>query len=120
MLSFLRKVLQRQTVNSLWQTVQARPIESKADCPFCRNGMKTVIHLLADGEDGRIEVDLCTLCPAVWFDTHELEVLGRYRALPPEPLAPRLPPKAREILALAEIERIREKADQDETPMGLP
>jgi membrane associated rhomboid family serine protease/Zn-finger nucleic acid-binding protein len=120
MLSFLRKVLKRDVVNSLWQTVQAKPSESKVDCPFCHNGMKMAVHLVPDGAEGQIDVDVCTLCPSVWFDTHELETLGRHHALPPEPVSPGLPPKAREILALAEIERIREKANKDESAMGLP
>lgn len=120
MLGVLRKVLRRETVNALWQTVQTKPVGSNVDCPFCSNSMKTAVHLVPDGATGEIEVDICRLCPAVWFDTHELETLGRHYALPSEPVAPCLPPRAREILALAEIEQIRAKASQDETVVRLP
>jgi membrane associated rhomboid family serine protease/Zn-finger nucleic acid-binding protein len=119
MLSFLRKVLRREAVNALWQKVQAHPIVSKMDCPFCCNAMKKAVHLVPDGVDGQIEIDVCTLCPSLWFDTHELETLGRHHARPPEKAAPLLSPKAREILALAEIERIREKANNEESATGM-
>ena len=116
----LRKILQPGAVNSLWQSARVNPVDSNVACPLCRNRMKGAVHLVPDGGNGAVDVDVCTLCPAVWFDTHELETIGRHYARPAEPPAPQLPQKAREIIALAEIEMIRQRADgqdrQDELP----
>lgn len=113
-LAFLRRVLQADVVNSLWQSVRGAPVESGVDCPFCRNGMKTAVHLVPEGKGGEIELDVCTTCHAVWFDTHELETLGWHHARPPEPSESSesgLSPRAREILAMARIEAIRREAE---------
>lgn len=116
----LRKILQPGAVNSLWQSARVNPVDSNVACPLCRNRMKGAVHLVPDGGSGSVDVDVCTLCPAVWFDTHELETIGRHYARPAEPVPPEMPERAREIMALAEIEMIRRRAEEKEQIEGLP
>lgn len=116
----LRKILRPGAVNSLWQSVQRNPVDSGVACPLCRNRMKGAVHLVPDGGSGSVDLEVCTLCPAVWFDTHELETVGRHHALPAEQVPPPLPEKAREIVALAEVEMIRRRAEEEDQRQGLP
>lgn len=116
----LRKILRPGAVNSLWQAARSAPEPSGVACPLCRIPTRRATRLVPDGAMGSVDVDVCLSCPAVWFDTHELEVLGRHEALPPKTPAPPLPPKVREMLALAEIEAIRTRAATEDEAQGLP
>jgi membrane associated rhomboid family serine protease/Zn-finger nucleic acid-binding protein len=55
-----------------------------------------------------IIVDICRHCHFVWFDAHEVESLVPRQ---PEPVAAELPQKAREMLAMAEVERLSKQAE---------
>lgn len=49
-------------------TCDSRPWENSMICPVCKYDMIVV-------ERNRIELDHCTNCGGVWFDSHELELL---------------------------------------------
>lgn len=112
----LRRVARREYVNQLWQATLTLPA-GRTGCPMCHNGMAVVENML-DHETGALamEIDVCRCCQTVWFDTHEAEeVLARVPVEVVAEEAPKeLPQKAREIIALAEIERIRERANTED------
>lgn len=118
-LGVLRRILQPGAVNAIWQTARAATSHG-VDCPMCHNPTKLSARLLPAEAEGRVDVDVCTSCPAVWFDPHELELLGSHEAIRPPPVPPPLPPKVRELLALAEIEAIRQRAGAEDEKYGLP
>jgi len=62
------------------------------------------------GGDHDLELDLCTLCRAVWFDRAEQESVPQS---PPPPAEKPLSPKAREELALAKV-RLDEQLQREE------
>jgi len=70
---------------------------------------------------GSLHLDVCTSCHVVWFDVHELESASAEAALPVviDPDA-NLPPRARELLALARIEQRRRDYDHEELVLGSP
>jgi Zn-finger nucleic acid-binding protein len=54
-----------------------------------------------------ISVDVCKHCHSIWFDAHEVETLVPRQL---ERVAAELPQKARQMLAIAEVERLSEQA----------
>jgi membrane associated rhomboid family serine protease len=62
---------------------------------------------VAASEKTAVKVDVCRTCHLVWFDPNEFETLT------PQPSTghAELPPKAREILALARVEQIAKDAE---------
>ncbi len=72
----------------------------------------------ADGEDRIEQIDVCTTCQFVWFDTSE------YESLPTIPdkidTNKQLPSEAREKLAILELDAIREEARGDEWGKDAP
>ena len=73
-------------------------------CPSCRQPMIGVA--LPDRTE--INVDVCQHCHFIWFDAHEVETLVPRQ---PEPVVPELPQKAREMVAIAEVERLSKLAE---------
>ena len=96
----------RAFVDLLWRTARTGYAESGPGCGSCRMPMRRVTLPLA----GRpLELDLCCSCQTVWFDPAELE-----RIPLPEPEAEEeLPPKARELLALRQIQAEEERIDRE-------
>jgi len=115
----LRRLMQHGYVNQLWRAARDTPESDGLACPLCHNAMRVVQNLPDDSGDS-LHVDVCTSCHSVWFDTHEMDTLLEHVARPPEPAKPELSPKAREILALARIEQIREQADRECPEGALP
>jgi membrane associated rhomboid family serine protease/Zn-finger nucleic acid-binding protein len=110
----LRRMMEADYVNQLWRAARDAPRDKNGvPCPLCANGM-TVVQNLVSAEDGAIHVDVCRSCHAVWFDTHELDSALARTELPEEEKGPELSDRAREVIALAEIERIRARADQED------
>ena len=113
--------MQADYVNQLWRAAKDLPRTTEGlPCPLCANSM-TVVQNLSAGEDSAVHVDVCRACHAVWFDTHEMEHVLERTELPPEKKdGPELSDKAKEIIALAQIERIRERADLEDVIDGPP
>jgi len=58
-------------------------------------------------DNAEIKVDVCRLCHFVWFDAKEVENLVPRAAARPKP---EIPQKAREAIAMLEIERLAKEA----------
>lgn len=86
----------RAFVELLWRTARTGYSESGPDCGSCHMPMRRVTLPLAGKA---LELDLCCSCQTVWFDPAELE-----RIPLPEPEQEGLSPKARELLALRQIQ----------------
>jgi len=113
-LGVLRRMVQKKAVNDLWLAAWDRPAEIGLPCPLCANAMTPVQQL-----EG-MEVDVCTTCQSVWFDPTELENAAAQAPAPVPKTEKDLPPKAREILAIAKIELQRERANAEDDASGLP
>jgi Zn-finger nucleic acid-binding protein len=105
--SVLRKRLEADAVNDLWQralTVRAR---NGLPCPSCRWAMAEVAF---QAEDREAVVDACDRCLLVWFDAKERDALP---ARPPPPEPERLSAAAAEALVRVETHQAREATVQE-------
>jgi membrane associated rhomboid family serine protease/Zn-finger nucleic acid-binding protein len=82
-------------------------------CPSCRQPMIGV----ALSDRAEINVDVCQHCHFIWFDAHEVETLVPRQ---PEPVVAELPQKAREMLAIAEVERLSKQAEGPDLDSAAP
>ena len=90
--------------NALWyKASQKNAVEGLAACPVCRHPM-TLVNINILGRS--ILLDVCRACELVWFDPSELEALPR--SVPEAKMDPAQ--RAREIIALDKVRRIREEA----------
>jgi Zn-finger nucleic acid-binding protein len=72
---------------------------------------------VALSDRAEINVDVCQHCHFIWFDAHEVDTLVPRQ---PEPVAPELPQKAREILPITEVERLSKQADGSDLDSAAP
>lgn len=103
----LRKTVLCEAVNDVWQHASEGAGTPGKRCPVCRQAMCEV-HITVGGV--AMDVDVCRRCVMVWFDPCE------YGALPPKPdlsapPEPKLPPDAREAVALAQVDAIGWRPD---------
>ena len=94
---------------NIWQSAITEPIKKHLPCPGCHEMMSSV--KLSDG-DTRFYIDVCVKCHTLWFDAGELERIPLDIAVPQN----ELPQKAREILALHDIEKVK----YPEEPVRVP
>jgi membrane associated rhomboid family serine protease/Zn-finger nucleic acid-binding protein len=113
-LGILRQMMRKESINALWMSARDQKVDAGPPCPLCANAMATVPRF-----EG-LEVDVCTTCQNVWFDPSELEsAIDRAPAPVPRGDAD-LSPEARELLALAKIQAIRERAEAENDNDGTP
>ncbi|MDA3924693.1 MAG: rhomboid family intramembrane serine protease [Kiritimatiellae bacterium] len=106
--SLLRRLIPKDIINQMWQAAWSEGYARKRDCPSCGKLMAEVP--VGEG-DARFNLDVCTLCQTIWFDTEEYESLPKkMRELSFEE---RLPPAARQQMALSKVRQIREEAQAD-------
>ena len=103
-IELLRNRFTPESINPLWLHAMRGEWRSGVPCPSCRHPMIDV----ALSDRAEINVDVCRRCHLVWFDTHEGDMLLPRR---PQTPAPELPQKARETLAIAEVERLAKEAE---------
>jgi membrane associated rhomboid family serine protease/Zn-finger nucleic acid-binding protein len=72
---------------------------------------------VALSDQAEINVDVCQHCHFIWFDAHEVDTLVPRQ---PDPVAPELPQKAREMLAIAEVERLSKQAEGPDLDSAAP
>jgi membrane associated rhomboid family serine protease/Zn-finger nucleic acid-binding protein len=99
----LQKLLQKTFVQQLWASVRDGPGRVGRLCPACQ---KPMIEVRSAGPQADL-LEVCRPCEFVWFDPQE------YEESPPAPPAapvPALPQKAREAMALYEVDKIAEQA----------
>ena len=113
-LALLRRLVERHEINCLWQAARHNKTPGLRCCPACENPM---VEISARPEPGSFKLDVCVPCEFFWFDTHEFESmpvaepeLSEDEAKSARPL----PQAAREAIALAEMERIREQTQGEE------
>jgi membrane associated rhomboid family serine protease/Zn-finger nucleic acid-binding protein len=102
-IELLRKRFTPESINPLWLHAMRGEGRVGLPCPSCRQPMIGV----ALSDKAEVNVDVCQHCHFIWFDAHEVDTLVPRL---PEPVAPELPQKAREMLAIAEVERLSKQA----------
>lgn len=115
--AILRKNVEGVFVSRLWEDLlEGKWLQPRPDrpCPSCAKPMGEITR---DTVTGPVEIDVCRPCQFFWFDVGESEQLP---ALPPEAPEPEMHPRAREAIALAEIERIRRRHEPGEFEGGAP
>jgi len=112
-IELLRKRFTPESINPLWLHAMRGEGRVSVPCPSCRQPMIGVA-LSARAE---INVDVCQHCHFIWFDAHEVDTLVPRQ---PEPVAPELPQKAREMLAIAEVERLSKQAEGPDLDSAAP
>jgi len=91
--------------NMLWHTAQYGYSQIGPVCTSCGKTMRRVTLPLSGMA---LELDICCACRLVWFDPGEL---GRIPL--PKP-GEELPPKAREVLAMRQVEAVEETSASDD------
>jgi len=104
----LERTVLKDCVIRLWRAAHHDEGAPGRPCPACGRQMREV-QAFADVDAPKL--DVCKTCQFVWFDRNEYENLPAAR--PPSQQTEALPQKAREILALHEVERIAEDARRD-------
>lgn len=114
-IELLRKRFTSESINPLWQHAMRSEGRVGLPCPSCRQPM---INVALSGQ-AEMYVDVCKHCHFIWFDAHEVDTLV---PRPPEPVAaePELPQKAREMLAMAEVERLSKQAEGPDLDSAAP
>lgn len=114
-IELLRKRFTPESINPLWVHAIRGEGRTGLPCPLCRQPMIAV----ALPDRAEICVDVCQRCHFVWFDAHEVDTLVPRQ---PEPIAaePQLPQKAREMLAMAEVERLSKQAEGSDFNSAAP
>jgi len=105
-IELLRKRFTPESINPLWSLAMRGEGRVGLFCPSCRQPM---IGVALPGQT-ETYVDVCRHCHFIWFDAHEVDALVPRQ---PAPVAaePELPQKAREMLAMAEVERLSKQAE---------
>jgi Zn-finger nucleic acid-binding protein len=114
-IELLRKHFTAESINPLWLHAMRGEGRIGLPCPSCRQPMIGV----ALSDKAEIGVDVCQHCHFIWFDTHEVDTLVP-RQPEPMPVAPELPQKAREMLAMVEVERLSKQAAGSDLDSARP
>ena len=114
-IELLRKRFTPESINPLWLHVMRSEGRVGLPCPSCRQPMIGVV--LSDRAE--INVDVCQHCHFIWFDAHEVDTLVP-RQPEPASVAAELPQKAREMLAMAEVERLSKQAAGSDFDSAAP
>ena len=112
-IELLRKRFTAESINPLWLHAVRGEGRFGLTCPSCRQPMIDV----ALSDRAEINVDVCQHCHLIWFDAHEVDTLVPRQ---PPPRAPELPQKAREMLAMAEVERLSKQAEGSDSDSAPP
>ena len=114
-IELLRKRFRPESINPLWLHAMRGEGRIGLPCPSCQQPMIDV----ALSDRAEISVDVCQHCHFIWFDAHEADTLVP-RQPEPEPVVPELPQKAREMLAIAEVERLSKQAEGPDLDSAAP
>ena len=107
----LRRIFTPESINPLWLHAIDGTRHSGRLCPICDKPMVEV--KLADNSE--VNVDVCRACHFVWFDAGETEGLVP-RPIPETQSPP--PQKAREAMAMLEVERLAAEAQRRDLNRG--
>ena len=112
-IELLRKRFTPESINPLWLHAMRGAGRAGLPCPSCLQPMIGVALF----DQAEINVDVCQHCHFIWFDAHEVDTLVPHQ---PDPVAPELPQKAREMLAMAEVERLSKQAEGPDLDSAAP
>jgi membrane associated rhomboid family serine protease/Zn-finger nucleic acid-binding protein len=112
-IELLHKRFTPESINPLWLHAMRGEGSVGLPCPSCLQPMIGV----ALSDQAKINVDVCQHCHFIWFDAHEVDTLVPRQ---PDPVAPELPQKAREMLAIAEVERLAKEAEGSDFDSAPP
>jgi Zn-finger nucleic acid-binding protein len=112
-IELLRKRFTPESINPLWLHAMRGEGRVGLPCPSCWQPMIGV----ALSDQAEINVDICKRCHFIWFDAHEVDTLVPRQ---PESAAAELPQKAREMLAIAEVERLSKQAEGPDLDSAAP
>jgi membrane associated rhomboid family serine protease len=95
----LRRLLDHGIASYLWRQAASAPPSARS-CPSCAKSMAAVV---APGESGVVDLDLCRGCHIAWIDE------GEWGQLPRRPRGPdaELPPRAAEAMGRAEHDQVQ-------------
>jgi len=110
-----RKRFTAESINPLWLHAMRGEGRAGLPCPSCRQPMIGV----ALSDKAEIGVDVCQHCHFIWFHAHEVDTLVP-RQPEPAPVAPELPQRAREMLAMVEVERLSKQAEGSDIDSAPP
>jgi Zn-finger nucleic acid-binding protein len=102
----LREVLPATMVGRLWSQARAATVRHGRKCPLCSR--PTALQLTHQNKT----IEVCPLCQIIWFDPGDFP--GNPAQLEAAFPRPALSPRAREALAIAQTQLIREQADREE------
>lgn len=104
-LPVLRRALVPSAITEIWSKTFSEESRVNLKCPSCR---RLMVEVTLEGTSTQpLELDVCRGCHFLWFDPNELEQIPEKP--PHEPtLDERMPPEVKEMLALKQIERIRD------------
>lgn len=112
-LSVLRRAVNQQHFNRLWQTTWEGAVHTDRKCPSCE---KPMVEVPLMPPPDSLVLDACRSCQFVWFDAAELEKIPA--AVPPPPTPEdefrKLPLAAREAIALQKVQLMAEKARRED------
>jgi membrane associated rhomboid family serine protease/Zn-finger nucleic acid-binding protein len=114
-IELLRKRFTPESINPLWLHAMRGEGRIGLRCPSCRQPMIDV----ALSDQAQINVDVCQHCHFIWFDAHEVDTLVP-RQPEPAPVAAELPQEARDMLAMAEVERLSKQAEGSDFDSAPP
>ncbi len=100
-LSALRTLgVEEENTRNIWKAATKGKLGDNLPCPECKGNMRIV-----KVDDGKsvFYIDLCIKCHTVWFDFGELEKIP----VRPPVIEEELPQRAKEILALHAIEKVK-------------
>ena len=112
-IELLRKRFTPESINPLWLHAMRGAGRAGLPCPSCLQPMIGVALF----DQAEINVDVCQHCHFIWFDAHEVDTLVPRQ---PDPVAPELTQKAREMLAMAEVERLSKQAEGPDLDSAAP
>src|SRR4030095_10589270 len=114
-IELLRKRFTPESINPLWLHAMRGEGRVGLPCPSCRQPL--IVVVLSD--QAEINVDVCQHCHFIWFDAHEVDTLVP-RQPEPAAVAPELPQKAREMLAMAGVARVSKQAARPDLDSAAP
>lgn len=104
----LRKQIAPERINHLWHEARYGRGKRQRECPACRGGMIEVSTPMTPTD---LKLDVCTVCQVFWFDPKEYDALAM-KSIRLAAQKEHLSPEGRQALAMAEIERMRERSDR--------
>lgn len=105
--SLLRKFVDRDTINRLWQGARQQEYPRKCECPGCDERMEEVP---VKTPVGTLLIDICDHCQFIWLDAGEWDELPHVRVVEKKP-APQLPIELRERVAIERVKQIQAAHD---------